>query len=144
MKAKRRTRIIEFGFLLFTAILFLSTGCTQYFHKSTTYTLKVAENPKYGKILVDGKGMTLYIFKKDKYNESYCYNGCAKKWPPLLATKLVVPPELKGKVWLIKRKDGTQQVAYEGQPLYYFFKDKKPGDTFGQGKKGVWFVVEVK
>ena len=87
--------------------------------------------------------MTLYIFTKDETNKSNCYDVCAKNWPPLTAEKISVSDELKGKVWFIERKDGTKQVAYLGKPLYYFFKDKNPGDAFGEGVKGVWFVVKI-
>jgi len=34
------------------------------------------------------------------------------------------------------------QTAYNGYPLYYFFKDTKAGDTNGHNVKDVWFVVD--
>ncbi len=37
-----------------------------------------------------------------------------------------------------------QQTAFKGWPLYYFYKDTKPGDVYGQGLNdnyGVWSVV---
>jgi predicted lipoprotein with Yx(FWY)xxD motif len=30
-----------------------------------------------------------------------------------------------------KRKDGTEQVTYDGHPLYGFVEDQKPGETNG-------------
>src|SRR5512139_3373989 len=39
-----------------------------------------------GSFLVDDKGMTLYLFRKDTPNTSSCYNKCATSWPPLLTT----------------------------------------------------------
>jgi predicted lipoprotein with Yx(FWY)xxD motif len=33
------------------------------------------------------------------------------------------------------------QVEYNGHPLYTFVGDSAPGQTNGQGKGGVWFVV---
>ena len=41
-------------------------------------------DPKLGKILVDGKGMTLYMYTKDDPNKSNCTAGCLTAWPPLL------------------------------------------------------------
>ena len=38
-----------------------------------------------GKALVDGKGMTLYIFDKDTAGASNCNDQCAINWPPLMA-----------------------------------------------------------
>ena len=33
------------------------------------------------------------------------------------------------------------QTTFMGYPLYYYIKDKAPGDTTGQGVNSVWFVV---
>ena len=45
------------------------------------------------------------------------------------------------------RTDGTVEVTYAGHPLYYFQKDKAPGDTTGQGVNGfgdLWWVLNPK
>jgi predicted lipoprotein with Yx(FWY)xxD motif len=45
---------------------------------------------------------------------------------------------------MIARKDGTKQVTYNGHPLYFYFKDKDEGDTYGQGSKtfgAPWYVL---
>ncbi|MDX6733211.1 MAG: hypothetical protein QOC54_3159, partial [Baekduia sp.] len=39
---------------------------------------------KLGKVLVNGKGVTLYLFMKDKHGKSACTGACARAWPPLL------------------------------------------------------------
>jgi predicted lipoprotein with Yx(FWY)xxD motif len=39
-----------------------------------------------GKVLVDARGRTLYLFEKDKRGRSACYGGCATYWPPLLSS----------------------------------------------------------
>jgi predicted lipoprotein with Yx(FWY)xxD motif len=41
------------------------------------------------------------------------------------------------------RTDGTVQVTYNGWPLYYYEKDKAPGDVTGQDVGGVWYVVSA-
>ena len=38
---------------------------------------------KLGKILVDGKGRTLYLFQADTGTASTCNGACASAWPPL-------------------------------------------------------------
>src|SRR4029453_17581303 len=38
-----------------------------------------------GRILVDGRGRTLYLFEKDTRGRSACYGACAAYWPPLLS-----------------------------------------------------------
>src|SRR4051812_17182052 len=44
------------------------------------------ENGSLGKILVDSKGDTLYLFKKDSGTKSACSGACASAWPPLRAS----------------------------------------------------------
>ena len=39
------------------------------------------------------------------------------------------------------RDDGTMQVSVNGQPLYTYGADTKPGDTNGQEFGNVWYVV---
>jgi predicted lipoprotein with Yx(FWY)xxD motif len=98
-----------------------------------------------GKILVDSKGRTLYLFKKDKGTKSACFGACATNWPPVRATKPTVSSGLTAsKAATTKRSDGKSEVTYNGHPLYLFAGDKKPGDTSGQGVNafgGSWFAV---
>ena len=37
--------------------------------------------------------------------------------------------------------NGTSQVTYDGELLYYFAGDTKPGDTNGQAVGNVWFAL---
>ncbi len=96
-----------------------------------------------GSMLVDDKGMTLYIFEKDTPNTSNCYDKCATNWPPLLTTGSPVAGEGvdASKLGVTQRTDGTSQVTYNGWPLYYYAKDAAAGDTTGQGVGDVWFVI---
>ena len=38
-----------------------------------------------GRIVVDGRGRTLYLFEKDTRGHSACSGACAAYWPPFLA-----------------------------------------------------------
>ena len=89
-------------------------------------------------ILVDSKGMTLYVFDKDGVGQSMCNDTCATNWPPLVATA-----DAQGDAnWsTLQRADGSWQWAYGGKPLYTFIQDQKPGDMLGEGKMGVWHVA---
>src|SRR6476469_3629316 len=40
-----------------------------------------------GRILVDGRGRTLYLFEQDKGTASTCCGSCASIWPPLTTTR---------------------------------------------------------
>jgi len=92
-----------------------------------------------GTVFANAKGMTLYTFDKDSKGISNCYGACAKKWPPLIASANEKPTN---GFTLVKRKDGTHQIAYHGKPLYTWFKDSMPGDIKGDGVKGVWHIAK--
>jgi predicted lipoprotein with Yx(FWY)xxD motif len=84
-------------------------------------------------------GMTLYVFDNDKAGKSTCYEACAVNWPPYLAKA----GETKGEGWtMVKRKDGAEQWAYDGKPLYFFKGDAKAGDMKGDGIKKLWHIVK--
>jgi predicted lipoprotein with Yx(FWY)xxD motif len=109
----------------------------------TEPTIMAATDAKLGQILVDGKGMTLYIFTKDGPDQSNCTGNCLANWPPLvtLGAPIIGTGADDSKVGSALLADGTKIVTYNHMPLYYFAKDTKPGDVTGQGVGGVWFVV---
>jgi predicted lipoprotein with Yx(FWY)xxD motif len=94
----------------------------------------VASTPL-GRVVVDGKGRTLYLFEKDRNRRSACYGQCATFWPPLLTHgKSVARPGLtRSLLGTTRRANGGQQVTYAGHPLYRFVQDRKPGQTKGEG-----------
>ena len=96
-----------------------------------------------GEILVDGDGMTLYLFTTDPEGESVCADDCAVAWPPLVVDGDPVAGDgVDGSlIGTIERDDGDTQVAYDGAPLYTWAQDQEPGDVTGQGVQDVWFVV---
>jgi predicted lipoprotein with Yx(FWY)xxD motif len=113
---------------------------------TTAAVVKVTNTPKLGKVIVDAEGMTMYDFHKDKGTTSSCYGACAEAWPPLLTSGA---PEASGGaeaslLGVTKRKDGTEQVTYNGHPLYGFVEDQKPGETNGNDVDGFgasWYAL---
>jgi predicted lipoprotein with Yx(FWY)xxD motif len=108
--------------------------------------VSAATTPKLGKVLVDPKGFTLYLFKKDKGTTSSCYGPCAKFWPPLMTEGKPQAGEgaMASKLGTTMRKEGTEQVTYAGHPLYTYVEDKKPGDTTGNDVNvfgGQWYAL---
>ncbi|HEY0517008.1 MAG TPA: hypothetical protein VGD00_07795 [Solirubrobacteraceae bacterium] len=103
-------------------------------------------NTGIGKILVDSRGRTLYLFKADQGTKSACTGACASAWPPLL---------VKGKptlgngvnaslVGTAARPEGTTQLTYNGHPVYLFAQDQQAGETNGQGVSAfgaAWFAL---
>ena len=108
-------------------------------------TVRVA-NSDLGKILVDSRGRTLYLFTKDTGSTSTCTGACAAAWPPLVADGATTAGNgaQASMLGTTKRSDNTVQVTYNGHPLYLFAKDQSPGDTNGEGVSafgGSWFAV---
>ncbi len=91
-------------------------------------------------VLVTPTGMTLYTFDKDVAGsgKSSCNGPCAANWPPLAAPSTPPSPPYS----VVKRDDGTAQLAYKGKPLYLYAADKKAGDRAGDNFKDVWHVVK--
>lgn len=106
-------------------------------------TVVVREDPVLGPFLTDAAGMTLYRFANDTTpGESTCSDQCAENWPAFTADEpLTLPDGVDGELTTFTRTDGATQVAYNGIPLYYFGGDEQPGDTNGQGRGDVWYVV---
>ena len=101
------------------------------------------------KFLADGQGRAMYLFEADKGSTSTCTGACAATWPPVTASTMPmagggVSQSLLGTT---KRADGTEQLTYNGHPLYYFSADTGAGVAKGQGLKAFgsdWYVVNAK
>lgn len=97
---------------------------------------------KESKIITGKEGLSLYTFKKDMENISNCNGDCAVKWPPVKTIdEVYIRDKMNFSIFI--RSDKTEQVAYNGKPLYYWFKDVKAGDTTGDGVKGVWDLAKI-
>lgn len=97
-----------------------------------------------GEIVVDGEGMTVYMFDNDTQggDASTCEGECAANWPAL--TTESDAPEVEGvtgEVGTITGIDGGMQVTLNGWPLYSFAGDAAAGDVNGQGVNEVWWVL---
>ena len=88
-----------------------------------------AKDTSLGKILVDDKDMTLYLFDKDKDGKPACTDACEADWPPLTTDEKPTAGAGVNAAWLgtTDRPDGTKQVTYHGWPLYHYAKDTKAG-----------------
>jgi predicted lipoprotein with Yx(FWY)xxD motif len=95
-----------------------------------------------GMILVDSKGMTLYIDENDQPGAPACTEACLGAWPPLKApaSPTFAAALDPSKFSTATAADGTKQLAVNEFPLYYFTNDKKPGDVTGQDSGGFYVV----
>jgi len=101
-----------------------------------------------GKVLVDARGRTLYLFEKDKRGVSACFGACATYWPPLLSPAKARPGSgvRASLLGVTTRANGKRQVTYAGHPLYTYAGDTKAGQTAGEGLKNFgasWDVVSA-
>jgi len=101
-----------------------------------------------GKFLADGQGRTMYLFEGDRGSTSTCTGVCASTWPPVTATAMPMAGGGVSQALLgtTKRADGTEQLTYNGHPLYYFSADTGSGMAKGQGTKAFgsdWYVVNA-
>jgi predicted lipoprotein with Yx(FWY)xxD motif len=94
-------------------------------------------------VLTNANGLTLYSFAPDTPTVSKCYGSCAAYWPPVTGTT-TAGRGLPGKVTTINRTDGTQQLTYNGHPLYTYIGDTAPGQANGNNLNlngGLWHEV---
>ncbi|MCI1709991.1 MAG: hypothetical protein LKM32_13860 [Chiayiivirga sp.] len=90
-------------------------------------------------MLVDRRGMTLYTYDGDRRPRvSTCYGLCEKLWQPFYAG---TDDASVDDFAVIHRRDGSLQWAYHGKPLYYWNRDRKPGDATGDKVNDVWHLV---
>jgi predicted lipoprotein with Yx(FWY)xxD motif len=112
-----------------------------------TGTRITTHKTRFGRIVTDAKGRTLYVFTRDSRGPSRCYGQCAKAWPPLITRGR--PGAAKGArgrlLGTTRRRGGTLQVTYRGQPLYYYVGDRHPGEVLCQNVVeygGTWLVSD--
>jgi predicted lipoprotein with Yx(FWY)xxD motif len=110
---------------------------------AATSAVSTTKTAKYGTILVSGR--TVYTLRPSKV---VCGSQCLKIWPEVLLPKGVTTTTAgsgvnASRLGTVIGTGGSLQVTYGGKPLYYFFKDARPGQVNGNltDKWGKWSVV---
>ncbi len=110
---------------------------------TTASVVSTATTPKHGTILVSGT--TVYALKPSK---KACTAACLKVWPPVLLPQGVTSPTAgpgvdASKLGTTPAAGGALQITYAGKPLYWFAKDKAPGQVKGNvtDKWGKWYTM---
>ena len=116
--------------------------------RAASVTISTRTLPGLGKVLVDSRGRTLYMFVPDKRTKVTCVNTCAAIWPPVEAAKgekLVAAHGAKTALLGLDRNPaGGFVVTYAKWPLYTYVTDTKPGQATGQAVDsagGLWYVL---
>ena len=112
--------------------------------------LQTATVARYGRILTDGTGASLYALSSERGGKLLCTGGCLKFWPPLLVAggvrSLHLGAGVVGTVGLVPRGGHSKQVTYNGFPLYRFAGDRGAHQTHGEGIAafgGTWTLVHA-
>ncbi len=109
--------------------------------------LGIDSDKKLGTHLIGFNGMTLYVYAGDESGISHCVDACARIWIPYLAPYKDslgnIESGITGKIGTAPRVGNTEQVTYEGRPLYFYSGDSKPGVTKGQGLDGQWSIISI-
>lgn len=119
---------------------------------SASATVSVQDLPGVGNALTDPDGMTLYFTEQEADGTIRCQEGCVSFWKPLTVSSGATPTadvELSGTLATVNRPDGSQQVTFDGKPLYVFAQDSR-GEAKGDGFKDkfggtelVWHVAAL-
>jgi predicted lipoprotein with Yx(FWY)xxD motif len=122
-------------------------------------TVKVSQSDQYGAYLTDGDGRTLYLFLNEEMAKQgseqmtkgvrkaavSCTGDCLAAWPAFTAKGDVQAAEgVNADLLYTAEFDGRTHVVYNGWPLFYFVRDKQPGQINGQGIEsfgGEWYIV---
>ena len=99
-----------------------------------------------GTVLVDGEGHALYTAEQEADGEIRCVDDCLDVWIPAEATG--AESDVDGIGTVTRDDTGTEQLTFEGAPLYTFQLDTEPGevtghnvsDTFG-GEPFTWHAA---
>ncbi|HEX3433680.1 MAG TPA: hypothetical protein VHT25_06415 [Solirubrobacteraceae bacterium] len=121
-----------------------ATGTTA--ASSSAAPVKPAANSTLGAtVLTNATGMTLYRLSGERAGHFICTAGCLQIWHPLTASTGATGAGGVPSLGVVKRPEGSSQLAYKGMPLYTFAQDTRPGDAKGQGLKdvGTWNAVTV-
>lgn len=98
----------------------------------------------FGRKLTDGAGRTLYVFSLDPPGKSSCVGACARTWLPARSFGGKPQPGAgvgAPSVGNIQRPDGSEQMTFNGHPVYYYNGDGSPGQSNGNGRSafgGSW------
>jgi predicted lipoprotein with Yx(FWY)xxD motif len=120
-----------------------SQSATPSANTSASGDLAVADS-SLGQIVVDGDGMTVYVFDTDTQGSdaSACTGQCAEKWPAVETTSdAPIVEGVTGEVATITGIDGGKQLTIDGWPIYTYAGDSAAGDVTGQGVGGIWWAI---
>lgn len=117
-------------------------------HTTSSVAVKTRTIKGFGKVLVNVKGRTLYVFMKDKQRHVTCTGACQSFWPPLKWKGSGKPTAggaaKSGLLASVKNPSGGKVVTYSKWPLYTYSGDSAAGQSNGWNMTlngGKWYVI---
>lgn len=105
--------------------------------------IQLAADAKFGIILTDSAGRSLYMFGNDVSGIPSCSGACEVTWPVYYSSNASTDLNLPAaEVGSVTRADGRKQSTYKGYPLYYYKDDAAAGETKGDAVGGIWFIAK--
>ena len=153
---RTRRRLAVAGVIVAAAIggivtvpLFAGAQQARQSSSSSKSTLQERKVGKYGEVLTNSAGYSLYVLSTESKGKLHCTSSsCLAGWPPLLVAKntmITVGSGVKGKISHVTR--GSQwQVTYNGWPVYNFVGDSGPAKSNGENVfayGGTWRLVHA-
>ncbi|HEU5482714.1 MAG TPA: hypothetical protein VFU80_06470 [Sphingomicrobium sp.] len=130
--------------LLIAAAALSLAGCATYSQPMGGYggapaTISVTTKAPFGPYLVDGSGRALYILEGERMPGGMhrCVGQCLAIWPPVHGAA-VAGPGVNPALLATMPMQGGPHATYAGWPLYYYHRDRVPGDTTGQDVHDSW------
>jgi len=104
----------------------------------------------YKGVLARGNGLSLYVLSAESKGTLHCTGGCTSIWPPLLVpssvTSIPVGAGVMGTIGFVARSATTQQVTFNGFPVYLYSGDSGSGGSSGEGiaaDGGTWYLASA-
>jgi predicted lipoprotein with Yx(FWY)xxD motif len=102
---------------------------------------------QFGPIVFNAGNQAIYLFDKETTSKPECYGDCAAAWPPVLTDgePVATGDAKQNLLGTTEREDGSTQVTYAGQPLYYYAHEG-PGQVLCHNVSefgGLWLVLDA-
>ena len=103
------------------------------------------DDSEFGTMIYGARNQAHKLFQRDPKDKTVCYGGCAAAWPPVTTRG---EPRAQGGakqslLGTVRRRNGSLQVTYAGQPLYYY-ANEGPGEVRCHNVNlngGLWWVI---
>lgn len=127
----------------------LQAGAQHPQHSNSKSTLRERKVGKFGDVLTDSAGFSLYVLSAESKGKLHCTSkACLTNWPPLLVAKhakITGGSGVQGHISHVTR-GSKWQVTYNGWRVYTFAGDSGPGQSNGEkivAFGGTWYLVHA-